>query len=153
MIYLYRAPGFFGGDKKRAYPIPREIAAFNPARGHLAQAQIDLLEKRPDLARESYRKAVAADPNFQDARICSRAAWPVSPNGPKFRRAKPIRINPKRIDGWELLAYALGRQARSPNLTKPSPRWATLRACSMAPADFWMAPKTAPKPNRCCAST
>jgi len=112
MIYLYRAPGFFGGDKKRAYSIPREIAAFNPARGHLAQAQIDLLEKRSDLARESYRKAVAADPNFQEARILLARALAGEPEQAEVQAREAIRINPKRINGWELLAYALGRQGK-----------------------------------------
>jgi tetratricopeptide (TPR) repeat protein len=112
MIYLYRAPGFFGGDKKRAYSIPAEIAAFSPARGHLAQAEIDLLEKRPDLARESYRKAVAADPNLFAARLQLARSLSDQPEQAEAHAREAIRIKPKRLDGWELLAYALGRQGK-----------------------------------------
>lgn len=107
MLYLYQAPGFFGGDKKRALAIPGLIGAFNPARGHLAQAKLELLDKSPAKAQECYRKAVAADPNLHEARVLLARSL-----GDQAQAREAIRINPKRIDGWDALAYALGRQGK-----------------------------------------
>ena len=116
MLYLYQAPGLFGGDKKRALAIPGLIGAFNPGRGHLAQARLDLMEKQPAKARESYRKAVAADPNLQLARVLLSRSL-ASQDAPDLPRAEAearqaVRIDPKRVNGWEALAYALGRQGK-----------------------------------------
>ena len=122
MLYLYQAPGFFGGDKKRALAIPGEIGKFNPARGHLAQARLELLEKQSAKARECYRKAVAADPELQAARVLlSRSlAYDDAPDlaQAETHAREAIRINPKRIDGWDALAYALGRQGKTAELDK-----------------------------------
>ena len=117
MLYLYHAPGLFGGDKKRALAIPGIIGAFNPGRGHLAQARLDLMEKQPAKARESYRQAVAADPNLHLARVLLSRSL-ANNDAPDLPRAEAearqaVRINPKRVSGWEALAYALGRQGKA----------------------------------------
>lgn len=116
MMYLYRAPSLFGGDKQRALAIPGEIGKFDPARGHLAQAELEMMEKRPGNFRECYRKAVAANPNLYPARI-SLARSLAYNDPPDFAQAElhareAVRINRKRTDGWDLLAYALGRQGK-----------------------------------------
>ena len=116
MMYLYRAPSLFGGDKQRALAIPGEIGKFDPARGHLAQAELDSLEKQYGKARESYRKAVAADPNLYPARIslARSLAYNEAPDlaEAEVQAREAIRINRKRPDGWDLLTYALGRQSK-----------------------------------------
>jgi tetratricopeptide (TPR) repeat protein len=111
MLYLYQAPGFFGGDKERALAIPGYIGSFNPARGHLAQARLELLNKQPGKARECYRKAVAANPDLHEARVLLARS-----TGDEAQAREAIRINPKRIDGWDALAYALGRQGKTTEL-------------------------------------
>lgn len=116
MMYLYRAPSLFGGDKQRALAIPGEIGKFDPARGHLAQAELDVIEKQYGKARESYRKAVAADQNLYPARI-SLARSLAYNEAPDLAQAEvhaheAVRINGKRCVGWDTLAYALGRQGK-----------------------------------------
>ena len=118
MLYLYQAPGFFGGDKKRALAIPGEIGKFNPARGHLAQARLELLEKQYAKARECYRQAVAADPNLHAARVLLSSSLPEDPAQAEAQAREAVRINSKRVDGWDALAYALGRQGKTAELDR-----------------------------------
>lgn len=122
MMYLHMAPGFFGGDKTRAKAIPGEIATFNPGRGHLARAQLAALIDRGAPLRDHYRAAVAADPNLFDARIS--LAWNLARQNPAdyaeaaAQAREAVRLKPRRTDGWEVQAYALGRQGLAGEIEK-----------------------------------
>ena len=122
MLYLYRAPSLFGGDRPRALAIPGEIGKFAPARGYMAQSRLDLLEKRYEQARECYRKAVAADPNLYNARLAlsQSLAYNKEPDltQAELHAREAVRINPKRADGWGALAYVLARQGKLADLDR-----------------------------------
>lgn len=122
MMYLYMAPGFFGGDKTRARAIPGEIAGFNPGRGHLAKAQLAAMENRSAPVRDHYRAAVSADPNLYEGRLALATNLarqnPVDYAGAAAEAREAIRLKPRRAEGWEVLAYALGRQGQAAEIDK-----------------------------------
>ena len=83
----------------------------------MAQAQLDLIDKRDDKAQESYRKAVAANPNLHNARLQLSLSYSSGKASTDLTQAalharEAVRINPKRVDGWDALAYALGRKGK-----------------------------------------
>lgn len=117
MMYLYQAPGLFGGDKERARAIPGEVAKFHPARGHMVRAQLAALEKSGGNAvREHYRAAVAADPNYAPARLALAAslsrAEPLELADAEKHAREAVRLRPRSPAAWETLAFALGRQGK-----------------------------------------
>lgn len=114
MMYLYQAPGLFGGDKKQAEAIPARIGAYAPGRGHMAQAELEKLRKQPGRLREIYQKAVAAEPRYYNARLALAREY-VFTREPDFPKAiaelrEAVQLMPRRHEAWELLVYALARQ-------------------------------------------
>ena len=57
------APGFMGGDEKKAVQEANEIKRRDSMRGHQAFAYIYGRQKKPDLARKEYLDAVREEPN------------------------------------------------------------------------------------------
>src|SRR5262249_21196180 len=57
------APGFMGGDEKKAVQEANEIKRRDALRGHQAFAYVYTRQKKPDLARKEYLDAVREDPN------------------------------------------------------------------------------------------
>jgi len=60
--YYTMAPGFMGGDDKKALAQAEEIKKRDPMQGHRAMAFIDQHQKKPDLARRELIDAVKEQP-------------------------------------------------------------------------------------------
>lgn len=60
--YYLEAPGFMGGGYEKAERIAREIAAAEPAQGHVAEAKLAERRKEFDTAEEQLRRAVQEAP-------------------------------------------------------------------------------------------
>jgi len=69
MQYYLMAPGVAGGSVEKAKGEAAAIAQRNPARGHMAQAQLLQQDKQAAAAIEAYRRAVATDPAYAPARL------------------------------------------------------------------------------------
>lgn len=63
------APGFVGGDKKKAYTLADELLQIDPARGWLAKARIARKEKQTAQLESFYLKAVEANRRHYGARL------------------------------------------------------------------------------------
>ena len=61
--YYMLAPGFMGGDEKKAVQEASETKRRDSMRGHQAFAYIYGRQKKPDLARKEYLDAVKEEPN------------------------------------------------------------------------------------------
>lgn len=76
LIQFYlQAPSMVGGGKDKALIQVQEIAKRDPARGHLAQAQIYLAEKNNSAALKSYEAAYAAKPTDASIRLALGIAY------------------------------------------------------------------------------
>lgn len=76
LIQFYlQAPSVVGGGKDKALLQVKEIAKRDPARGHLAQAQIYLSEKNNIAALKSYEIAYAAKPADATIRLALGVAY------------------------------------------------------------------------------
>ncbi len=70
LIQFYlQAPSMFGGSKEKANVQANEIAKRDVARGHLARAQIFMIEKNNSAALKSYEAAYAAKPSDKNIRL------------------------------------------------------------------------------------
>lgn len=70
LIQFYlQAPSMFGGSKDKANQQANEIAKRDVARGHLARAQIFMIEKNNAAALKSYEAAYAAKPSDKNIRL------------------------------------------------------------------------------------
>jgi len=73
--FYLQAPAVVGGGRDKAQAQAREIAKRDPARGHLAQAQIHLSDKNNAAALKSYEAAYAAKPNDANIRLALGVAY------------------------------------------------------------------------------
>jgi tetratricopeptide (TPR) repeat protein len=73
--YYLQAPAVVGGGRDKAQAQVREIAKRDPARGHVAQAQIYLLDKNNAAALKSYEAAYAAKPADANIRLALGVAY------------------------------------------------------------------------------
>jgi len=107
MLFYYAAPSFFGGDKAKAEAAAESITKINPARGHLAHAQ--LARDRRDAAAEElfYRKSLEADPAFYEARS-TYAAFLLDKDreAAEQHACQAVHIDPNRAAAWVTLAEA-----------------------------------------------
>ena len=67
--YYLQAPAMVGGGKDKASVQVAEIAKRDAARGHLARAQVFMLEKNNAAALKSYEAAYAAKPSDKNIRL------------------------------------------------------------------------------------
>jgi tetratricopeptide (TPR) repeat protein len=120
--YYLQAPGMFGGDKKKAHQMADDEVKSNPSSGYLSQARIATIEKDSGKLDGFYRKAAEADPKNYDAQI-TLALFMVNGASKDFIQAEQhakvaIDLNPDRISGYRLLAYALASQKRVDDAAK-----------------------------------
>jgi tetratricopeptide (TPR) repeat protein len=111
MQYYQQAPGFMGGDKKRAAAMPEEIRRIDPARGWMAEAKLAELRKDTAAVARSLDKAVEANPRHYGARIeLARHRLAAGGWDDVDRHARAARdIHPDRIEAHQLLAQAAAR--------------------------------------------
>lgn len=112
MQYYRRAPGFMGGDRKRAYELAARIRELDPARGWMAAAVLAGLDKDSAGQRSALEKAVEANPRHYGARLAlasflrSQGDWP----GMSRHTAEAVRIQPGRAAAHRLRAVAAVHQ-------------------------------------------
>lgn len=107
MLFYYAAPSFVGGDKAKAEAAAESITKVNPARGHLAHAQ--LARDRKDSAAEElfYRKSLEADPAFYEARATYASFLLDKDRAAAQQHAcEAVHIDPNRAAAWVTLAEA-----------------------------------------------
>lgn len=112
MQYYRRAPGFMGGDRKRAYDLAATIREIDPARGWMAAAVLAGLDKDMAGQRSALEKAVEANPRHYGARLAlasflrSQGDWPAMAR----HAAEAVRIQPGRGAAHRLRAVAAVHQ-------------------------------------------
>jgi tetratricopeptide (TPR) repeat protein len=117
MSYYLEAPGFLGGDKKKALALAEEIGKINPSRGYLAQVTIAVKENGNDATIEQlYQKAVEADPRNYDA-LVSMTSYYLQPQRTNLSLAekyanRALQVDPDRITAYCLLAQTFVKQNR-----------------------------------------
>ena len=107
MLFYYAAPSFVGGDKAKAEAAAEAITRLNPARGHLAHAQ--LAKDRKDATAEEffYRQSVEVDPKFYEARATFAAYLLESDRAAAEQHAcEAVHLDPNRALAWVTLAEA-----------------------------------------------
>jgi tetratricopeptide (TPR) repeat protein len=116
MVYYFKAPGIVGGDKKKAYAEADEIMKIDRAKGYMALVRLAQEEKQPQKLEDLYKKALEADPKTYEAHIglvnVYAGAQPRNPTAVEAHARQAIAIEPKRISGYNGLAWALVAQKR-----------------------------------------
>jgi tetratricopeptide (TPR) repeat protein len=121
MMFSWKAPGFAGGDKKKAVRIADQIVANLPVWGNLAHARL-LQETGDDATVERWLlNAIKADPAFILARISLGRFYCCTAKTKQFDKAEQaalevVRIDPGSAAGYEILAYAQASKQRWPEL-------------------------------------
>jgi tetratricopeptide (TPR) repeat protein len=114
--YLLNAPGFAGGDKKKAIDVANEIVKIDPARGYTALLQIARSQKEDRKLEELYRRAVESDPKNYAARANLAAFYSeeshLNPGLMERHARAALDLNSDRIAAYRLLAFALASQKR-----------------------------------------
>jgi len=109
MQYYQRAPGFMGGDKKRAAEIPARIREVDAARGWMAEAKLAEIRKDAAGQESALRRAVEANVRHYGARI--ELAAHLLRRGDAKSAAEQARtaagIHPDRVEAYQILARAL----------------------------------------------
>lgn len=108
MQYYRRAPGFMGGDRKRAYALAETIRQIHPARGWMAFAVLAELDKDTAGQRAALDDAVKANPSHYGARIALATFLQAQKDWAGVRRQaeEAIRIHPDRGAAHRLRAVA-----------------------------------------------
>lgn len=105
MLYLLKAPGIAGGDKKKARGEAAAVAKIDNARGLLAQAIIAEHEKQMATAEEFFRKARDATKDAENVEpfcdfLVKQKRWDEA----EKCSADLIKLAPDRITGYTQLA-------------------------------------------------
>jgi len=120
MLFHLEAPGFVGGDKKKAHALVVDLIRLNPVYGNVAFAEYKAHEKAPPQEIEEYYvKAVGADPKsyraqFELARFYLGATvWKNDALTLVEKAAhEELQIDPTCVLGYNQLAQVMARQLR-----------------------------------------
>jgi len=109
------APGFMGGDKKKAAEYTERIAQVDPMAGWFRKAENAARDKDTTLVGQCYARALDANPQSARAQV-QLAAW-LAPRWRDPARAEKlaqqaIAAEPWRIGGWQVLAALYANQGR-----------------------------------------
>ena len=109
------APGFMGGDKKKAAVYTERIAEADPVAGWLRKGQNAMRDKDTTLAGQCYSKALDANPQSGRAQV-QLAAW-LAQSWRDPARAEKLALQataaePWRPGGWQVLAALYANQSR-----------------------------------------
>jgi tetratricopeptide (TPR) repeat protein len=116
MDFYLDAPGFVGGDKKKAADLADHMVHVNPVRGYLLKADLAGREKRTAEVEPLLQQAIAADPKSYDARL-QAAAFYQDKGTATFPQAEEqakqaIKLNPERVRAYAILAAIYAQQSR-----------------------------------------
>ena len=118
MLFHLEAPGFVGGDKKKAHELAVDLIRINPVYGNVAFAEYKAHEKSaPQEIEEYYVKAVGADPKSYRAQFelgrfyLGTTTWKndAIALAEKAARAE-LQIDLNRVQGYNQLAQILAQQ-------------------------------------------
>jgi len=114
--YYMEAPVIVGGDKKKAHQIALDQVKSDPSNGYRSLVQIAFTEKQNDKVEGLYQQAVDANPKYFDAHI-EFAGFLLNGANPNFAKGElharaANELNPDRVSGYRLLAFALAAQKR-----------------------------------------
>ena len=120
MEWHMEAPWIIGGRRDEARKRLAEIQRANPARGFLAQVQMNRYEKKTDSPEPLYLKALEADPNNYGIRMTLANFYFASPQ-PKYdlveqHAREALKVRPDRTGGYGGQAIVFARQKRWPEL-------------------------------------
>lgn len=97
------APGFMGGDEKKAFAEAVEIKRRDTLRGHQAFAYIYGRQKKPDLARKEYVDAVRDEPNSPKSHYWLGISFLTADKNYKSAAEEfemAVKIDPTYMPGW-----------------------------------------------------
>jgi hypothetical protein len=106
-LFYHAAPSFIGGDKRKSREAAETITRLNPVRGFLTLALIANEKKDPAAEEEFYKKAIAADPQFYEARASLAKFYLATDVTAAEKTAKEaVALDPSRVEGWKVLAQS-----------------------------------------------
>lgn len=140
------APGFMGGDEKKAFEQAGEIRKRDTMRGHQAFAYIYARQKKPDLARKEYVDAVKEQPNSPKTHYFLGISFLTADKNYKqaaeeFEMA--VKLDPNYMPGW----FQIGHMAALSGANLPRGEEALQKYLAYAPkpdepqhyrAYFWL---------------
>jgi len=115
-FYRY-APGFVGGDKKKAVEYVDRMVSADPVAGWLKRAEVAMDGKDKDTVRaaECYRQAAAVQPPSTRAQV-ALASWLLprwrDPATAERLALAAVQAEPWRTSGWQVLAALYAYQER-----------------------------------------
>jgi len=116
MDFYLDAPGFVGGDKKKAADLADRMVHINPVRGYLMKADFASREKQMAEVEPLLQQAIAADPKSYYARM-QAATFYLDKGTATFPQAEEqakqaIKLDPERIRAYAILATIYAQQSR-----------------------------------------
>jgi len=120
MVDFYSmAPGFMGGDKKKAAEYTERIAQVDPAAGWQRKAENAMRAKDTTLVGQCYAHAAEAQPVSARA-LVQFASWLAQPWRDQARSEKlalqAVQLEPWRIGGWQVLVALYAYEDRFADL-------------------------------------
>jgi tetratricopeptide (TPR) repeat protein len=103
MEFYMLAPGFMGGDEKKAVEQAGEIRKRDAMRGHQAFAYIYGHQKKPDLARKEYVDAVKEQPNSPKTHYFLGVSFLTADKNYKAAAGEfemAVKLDPNYMPGW-----------------------------------------------------
>jgi Tfp pilus assembly protein PilF len=97
------APGFMGGDEKKAFEQANEIKKRDLLNGHRAFAHIYSLQKKPDLARKEWVDAVREQPGSPKAHYWLGTSYLTADKNYKSAAEEfeaSVKLDPAYMPGW-----------------------------------------------------
>jgi tetratricopeptide (TPR) repeat protein len=101
--FYMMAPGFMGGDEKKAFEQAGEIRKRDAMRGHQAFAFIYGHQKKPDLARKEYVDAVKEQPNSPKTHYWLGISFLTADKNYKAAAEEfemAVKLDPNYMPGW-----------------------------------------------------
>jgi len=116
MEFYLDAPGFVGGDKKKAAELADHMVRVNPVHGYLMKVSFATHEKQTAEIEPLLRQAIAADPKSYEARM-QAASYYLDKGAGSLAQAEEqakqaMQLDPGRVRAYATLAIAYSQQAR-----------------------------------------
>ncbi len=114
--YYLQAPGFAGGDKKKADQVADHFVQVNAVQGYLLKIEIATEEKREGDLEGLVQQAVHADGKNYDAHVHA-ATYYLKQGGGKLEQgereaAEAVKLYPDRVAGYSVLAQVYAQEGR-----------------------------------------
>jgi tetratricopeptide (TPR) repeat protein len=116
MEFYLDAPGFVGGDKKKAADLADRMVRVNAVHGYLMKINFATHEKRAAEIEPLIQQAIAADPKNYEARM-QAASFYMDQGAASFPKAeeqarRAVALDPEQVRAYATLAMIYAQQAR-----------------------------------------